>query len=237
MKQIERKRNFIHCSNDGIKINIPETTELTPVVGVDPKTLSREKAIVSRRTQFETALVRVKAILRELGEEKEVVEPSCFISYSWGVPAHEKWVLQLAKDLRNTDIDVLLDRWHNVPGESITKFISKIGIVDFALAVCTKKYREKYETEEEDPVVDMEIRMIETRLRKRTAIRKTVIPLLLEGTQTSAFPPFFEDSVYINFTDKKRYFVELFRLIIRLYNIPFDYPGLDELIDSMKPKV
>ena len=104
------------------------------------------------------------------------------------------------------------------------------------MVVGTKKYRKKYETETEDPVVDMEIRMIQTRLSKRTAIRKTVLPLLLEGTKTSAFPPLFEDSVYIDFTDKKKYLVELFRLILRLYNIPFDSPGLVQLIDSMEPK-
>ncbi len=236
MKRIEKGQKVIFCNNCGNETAIPRTKELTPVPGVDRETIVREEGVVKRRTQFEAALVRVKAILRELGEEKEIVEPSCFISYAWGEAAHEKWVLQLAKDLRNVDIDVLFDRWHNVPGSSIAKFISKIAVVDFALAVGTEKYREKYETEEADPVVDMEIRMFETRLRKRTEIRETVLPLLLEGTQTSAFPPLFEDSVYINFTDEKRYFVELFRLILRLYNIPFDYPGLVELMDSMQPK-
>jgi hypothetical protein len=233
MKQIERKRSFVHCRSCGQRIDIPETTELTPAVGIDRETLSREESIVSKRTQFESALVRVKAIIREREEVEEVSVPSCFISYAWGVPAHEKWVLQLAKDLRNAGIDVLLDKWDNIPGGSITKFINKISLVDFALAVGTKKYREKYETESSDPVVDMEIRMIETRLRKRTAICKTVLPLLLEGTQTTAFPSLFEDSVFIDFTKEERYFVELFRLALRLYNIPFDTPGLDELIESM----
>jgi len=152
------------------------------------------------------------------------------------VPEHEKWVLQLANDLRNAGIGVLLDRWHNEPGDSITKFIDQIDAVDFSLAIGTDKYREKYETESDDPVVDMEIRMIGTRLRKKTAIRKSVIPLLLEGTQTSAFPPLFEDSVYIDFTDNKRYFVELLRLIARLHSIPFSHPGLDKVIHAMEPK-
>ncbi len=236
ISQIGKKCNFIHCSNDGIKIDIPETTELTPVVGVDPKTLFREKAIVSRRTQFETGLVRVKAILREIEEEKEPVEPSCFLSYAWGVPAHEKWVLQLAKDLRNTDIDVLLDQWHNIPGDNITKFINRIGEVKFTIPIGTKNYLKKYKAKKRDSVVDAEIRLIESRLTAADDIRKTIIPILLEGSQKTAFTPLVGTQVYINFTDEKRYFVELFRLILRLYNIPFDYPGLDELRDSMKPK-
>ncbi|MBC7777583.1 MAG: TIR domain-containing protein [Phycisphaerae bacterium] len=233
MKRIENKHKNIFCSNCGHQIQIPETTALTPLAGVDRDTIAQEEARVSQRTKYEAALVRIKAILRERGEKAD--SPSCFISYAWGVEAHEKWVLQLAKDLRNAEIDVLLDRWHNPPSSSITKFISKIGAVDFALAVGTKKYLEKYETEDTDPVVDMEIRMIETRLRKRTAIRETVIPLLLEDSPKASFPLLFEDSVYIDFTDEKRYFVQLFRLILRLYDIPFDHPGLDELIDSLKP--
>ena len=234
MKRIEKGKSEIFCSNCGMKIPIPETKALNPAAHLDRDTLAREEASVARRTQFEAALVRIKAILREMREEAP--EPICFISYAWGVPEHEKWVLQLAKDLRNAEIKVLLDRWHNEPGDSITRFISNIAVVDFALAVGTKKYREKFEIETADPVVDMEIRLIETRLRKRSAIRKTVIPLLLEGAQGEAFPPLFEDSVYINFKDEKRYFVELFRLILRLYGIPFDHPGLDELIASMEPR-
>ncbi len=235
MNQIKKGRKIIHCSNCGLKINIPETTELTPIDGVDRKTISYEQNVVKRRTDFETALIRIKGILREREEKEGVHLPSCFISYSWGTTEHEKWVLQLAKDLQNADIDVLFDKWDNVPGASITKFIDKIDQADFALAVGTKLYLEKYKTESSDPVVDAEIRMIQTRLRKKTRIRETVIPLLLEGTQKGSFPPQFEDSVFIDFTENKNYFVELFRLIMRLYNIPFDHPGLDELIETMKP--
>ncbi|MCB9332972.1 MAG: TIR domain-containing protein [Lewinellaceae bacterium] len=235
IKQLDRGRQSIFCSSCGTETPIPATTELTTVTGVDREVISREQETVSRRTQFEAAMVRIKAILRERGDEPDTPAPSCFISYAWGLPEHEKWVLQLAKDLRNADINVLLDRWHNEPGDSITKFVNKIALVDFALAVGTKKYREKYETEDADPVVDMEIRMLETRLSKRSTIRKTVLPLLLEGTLATAFPPLFENSVYINFKQENRYFVELFRLILRLYSIPFDHPGLDELMESMEP--
>lgn len=233
-KRLENKHKNIFCSNCGQEISILDTAAWTPVMSESSSIITDEKARVSKRTKYEAALVRIKVILRELGRNAEP-SPSCFISYAWGVEAHEKWVLQLAKDLRNAEIEVLLDRWHNEPGDSITKFIAKIAVVDFAVAVGTLKYREKYETETSDPVVDMEIRMIDTRLRKRTEIRKTVLPLLLEGNHETAFPPLFEDSVYINFKDEKRYFVELFRLILRLYNIPFDHPGLDELMGSLEP--
>jgi len=233
-KRLENKHKNIFCSNCGQEISILDTAAWTPVMSESSSVITSEKARVSKRTKYETALVRIKAILRELGRNAKP-SPSCFISYAWGVEAHEKWVLRLAKDLRNAEIDVWFDRWHNVPGSSITKFVDKLDEVSFALAVGTEKYLEKYKTEISDPVVDAEIRMIQTRLRKRTAIRETVIPLLLDGSQKTSFPPLFEDSVYVSFKDEKRYFVELFRLILRLYNIPFDYPGLDELMATMEP--
>lgn len=232
MKRIEKGQKEIFCSNCGQETAIPETTTLTPIAGENREIIAHEQVRVTQRTKYEAALVRIKAILRERGASED--SPSCFISYAWGVEAQEKWVLQLAKDLRNAEIDVWFDRWHNFPGSSITKFIDKLDEVDFALAVGTEKYLEKYETEESDPVVDAEIRMIQTRLRKRTEIRETVIPLLLSGTQKTAFPPLFEDSVYISFKEEQRYFVELFRLILRLYGIPFSHPGLDELIYSLE---
>lgn len=37
--------------------------------------------------------------------------PKLFISYSWTSPAHEARVLQLATDLRESRVDVVLDKW------------------------------------------------------------------------------------------------------------------------------
>ncbi|NQZ11777.1 MAG: toll/interleukin-1 receptor domain-containing protein [Algicola sp.] len=236
MKLIDKGRDCIHCIDCGEKVNLPKSTELTPIAAEGQTLIADEKAVARRRTDYETALVRIKTILRQRENEKgTTAAPSCFISYSWGVSEHEKWVLQLVKDLRNADIEVVFDRWHNIPGHSIIKFIEKIEVVDFTLAVGTESYLKKYQTESEDPVVDAELRMIGTRLRKRAEVRETVLPLLLEGTQTSSFPPMFEDSVFINFTERERYFVELFRLLLRLHGIPFDYPGLDELMHSLEP--
>ena len=65
-------------------------------------------------------------------------------------------------------------------------------------------------------------------------IRETIIPILLEGQRKKAFPPLLGTQVHIDFTNEERYFVELFRLVLRLYNIPFDSPGLDELMETMK---
>jgi hypothetical protein len=37
--------------------------------------------------------------------------PKLFISYSWSSEAHAAWVLELATELREVGIDVILDKW------------------------------------------------------------------------------------------------------------------------------
>ena len=37
--------------------------------------------------------------------------PKLFVSYSWTSPEHEGWVLDLASELRDSGIDVILDKW------------------------------------------------------------------------------------------------------------------------------
>ena len=85
-----------------------------------------DKLAARRRTVFETALARIKALLRDrLSVAKK---PTCFISYAWGREEHERWVSRLAKDLMNADIEVLIDQRDNAAiGSSITTFVNMAG--------------------------------------------------------------------------------------------------------------
>ena len=119
------------------------------------------------RTNFETALVRVKSLLRDRGEAEK---PTCFISYAWGVPYHERWVLQLAKDLRNADIDVLLDKWNSPPGSDLVRYIDQILKSEFVIVAGTPSLLQKYDSNISDPVVAAELRLINLRLSKTANI-------------------------------------------------------------------
>lgn len=232
MNQIQEGLDSLFCNKCGTQLAISIDAELTALPINTQETLDHEQAVARRRTAFEEALVWIKSILRVQGTE--TLRPSCFISYAWGDSVREKWVLTLAKDLRNAGIDVIFDRWHNTPGTSIVKFIERIESSDYVIAVGTPQYLEKYNTETADPVVDAEIRLIGTRLRKRTEERVRIIPLLLAGEKYTSFPPLFEDSVHIDFRDEDNYFVSLFNMILTLCRIPFDIPYLDTLRNSMR---
>ena len=55
-----------------------------------------------------------------------------FISYSWSNAAHEKWVIDLATELRNSGVDVILDKWDLKEGHDSISFMEKmVGLRNF----------------------------------------------------------------------------------------------------------
>ena len=229
--KIETGAGKFFCSDCGNPLPIPLAAKIGETAPEYTETLDEAVEVADRRTVFEEALVWVKGFRRDRGDSDK--RPSCFISYAWGEPSHEKWVLQLAKDLRKADVDMIFDRWHNTPGTSITKFIEEIESAQFVVAVGTAQYLAKYKTKKKDPVVAAEIKLINTRLRKLSE-EESIKPLLLTGTQEECFPPLFEDSVYVDFRDRENHFVRLFELILSLYNIPFDHPRVDDFRERMQ---
>ena len=49
--------------------------------------------------------------------------PKLFISYSWSSPDHEQWVVKLATELRESGIDVILDKWDLKEGHDAHAFM------------------------------------------------------------------------------------------------------------------
>jgi hypothetical protein len=219
-------RDFLFCNECGNKIPMVKSEEVSTLSlsRQDRERLNQEQTLSRLRTSYESALVRVKGRMRG-----QANSPRCFINYSWGVTEHERWVFVLAKDLRNAGINVIFDRWDVHPGSSLSKFIEKIVTSDYVIVVGTPNLREKYDTEDADPVVDAELRLINTKLRQRTNKREGVLPLLLDGTLETSFPPMFGDSAYLDFRNPKDYFRALFDAILTLYGIRFDDPTVADL--------
>lgn len=72
--------------------------------------------------------------------------PKLFISYSWTNPDHEQWVLNLATELRESGVDVILDKWDLKEGHDANVFMEQMvsdpDIKKVAL-ICDKTYAEK----------------------------------------------------------------------------------------------
>jgi WD40 repeat protein/GTPase SAR1 family protein len=234
IKQIGRGKDLIYCANCGAKVYLPRPDDLM-VLATRNTEVQDQKQIADQRTAFEAAVVRVKSLLLERGEAQ--VNPSCFISYAWGVPTHERWVVQLAKDLRNAGIDVLLDRWHSPPGYDLGRYIDRISNSQFVIVVGTPELLQKYETNSTDQVVAAELELIGLRLRQPGHYGPTVVPILLGGTAREAFTPMLEKLVNIDFREDELYFTQLLTMIWKLCSLPFDHPLLEELQASMTSAV
>ncbi len=52
--------------------------------------------------------------------------PRLLISYSWSSPVHEQWVLDLASELRDSGVNVILDKWDLKEGYDAVAFMEKM---------------------------------------------------------------------------------------------------------------
>ena len=233
MDQLGKGKDFSFCHECGEKLPLPSPEPVSRLSRREEVIMDVQTGVAQRRTAFEAALVRVKGLVRDQGKEKA---PTCFISYAWGTQEHQRWVLQLAKDLRNAGIDVLLDRWNVIPGANLDRYIEQVMKTDFVVVIGTAGLVQKYNSKTTDPVVTAELEMLNLRLRQPNKYGHTILPILAEGDSDTSFSPQLQKLVYVDFKQSAFYFRQLFDMIWRIYNLPFDNPLLDELQASMTPQ-
>jgi small GTP-binding protein len=233
VKRIGEGKGFLFCGECGKKIALPKAGEEVALGAAERARVGEEQERARRRTAFESALVRVKAVVRD----EKIEAPSCFVSYAWGDAAQERWVRGLARDLENAGLRVVLDRKDNLEvGANVARFISRIEECDFVVAVGTPLYRAKYENEVSDAgsVVAAEVNLISLRLTRTNREAKTVLPLLLEGDERTSLPPLMRPNAYADFRRDDLYFPSLFDLILTLYGIRFEHPAVADLRGDLR---
>ena len=52
--------------------------------------------------------------------------PKLFISYSWSNPTHEQWVIDLANELTQSGVYVILDKWDLKEGNDSVVFMEQM---------------------------------------------------------------------------------------------------------------
>jgi len=165
--------------------------------------------------------------------------PSCFISYAWGKPEHERWVEKsLARDLEKAGIGVILDRWHNAEvGASVSRFVSLIETAEKVIVVGTPLYRKKYENKlsSTGSVVAAEVDLIDLRMLGTEQEKRTVLPVLLDGDSKTSLPPLMRPRVHADFLHEEAYFATLFDLILSLYSIDFHDRAVADLRETLRP--
>jgi len=146
-------------------------------------------------------------------------------------------VIELAKDLKNAGIRVLLDQWDNAePGHSIARFIQRIYACDFVLAVGTPLYKRKADNEvsEEGSIAAAEVDMINNKLMGTEQEKRTVLPLLRTGIVKDSLPQFLWGRTYADFRADERYFVALLDVILTLHQLSFTDPTIASVRDDLR---
>ena len=225
--------DFAFCSDCGEKTMLPKADQPIQLTKQQAKEMEANRRAADLRSRFEQVLFRLKNYVTE----QKIVVPECFISYAWGNPEQELWVEKiLATDLQKAGITVVLDRWENARlGKSVPRFVARVAQIDRVIVVGTPLYQEKYKNNKpmRSFVVAAEADLIGNKMIGTEADKESVLPILLEGTDKTAFPPFLHGRVYGDFREKDKYIDAAFELLLSLYQISPNDPVTNELRESL----
>jgi small GTP-binding protein len=218
-ERVSARAEFAFCSQCGEKITLSKADKPIQMTKHQAKEVEANRRAADHRSRFEQVLFRLKTY----GTEKQITSPDCFISYAWGQPEHERWVEEsLAADLQKAGIPVVLDRWENARvGASVPRFVERVGKSGRVIVVGTPLYRKKYDNDEpmRGFVVAAEGDLIGKRMIGAEAEKESVLPVLLDGTEESAFPHLLHGRVYADFRKSETYFDAALTLLLSLYEI------------------
>jgi len=127
--------------------------------------------------------------------------PTAFVSYSWDSEQHRDWVRELATRLRGDGVDVKLDQWSVVLGDSLPKFMeTAVRENDFVLIVCTPRYKAKSDGRTGGAGYEGDIITAEV---FTTGNQRKFIPILREGEWKEAAPSWLLGKLYVDLRGAK----------------------------------
>jgi hypothetical protein len=144
--------------------------------------------------------------------------PKLFISYSWSTPEHEQWVINLATELRESGVDVVLDKWDLKEGHDAISFMEKM-VTDPSIkkvaVISDKTYAEKADGRAGG--VGTETQIISREVYEKQDQEKFVAVLPEKDENGKAYlPTYYKGRIYIDLSESERYadnFEQLMRWI------------------------
>ncbi|MBU2539550.1 TIR domain-containing protein [Patescibacteria group bacterium] len=148
--------------------------------------------------------------------------PKLFISYSWSSPEHEKWVVDLATELREAGIDVILDKWDLKEGYDAYKFMEKMVTdpkIQKVAIICNRIYAEK--ADERKGGVGTETQIISPEIYNKEDQNKFVAIVAERDENGNAYlPTYYKSRIYIDLSDSDIYATNFEQLLRWLYDKP-----------------
>lgn len=148
--------------------------------------------------------------------------PKLFVSYCWSTPDHEQWVVDLASELIQSGVEVILDKWDLREGHDAVVFMEKMvtdPTITKVIIVCDKAYAEKADGRQGG--VGTETQIISREVYERTDQGKFVA-VVAERDETGKpyLPVYYKSRIYIDLSESDRYADNFERLVRWIFDKP-----------------
>ncbi|MET4120325.1 hypothetical protein ABIB90_008263 [Bradyrhizobium sp. JR4.1] len=157
--------------------------------------------------------------------------PRAFISYSWSSPEHERWVMDLATQLVDGGVDVVLDKWNLREGNDAYQFMESMvtdPAVKKVIIVCDKRYAEKADGRKGGVGAESQIMSPEI-YKKADQTKFTAIVSEVDENGEPYLPKFLGSRLYIDMTPEL-YGTNFEQLLRWIYDKPlYVKPSLGEM--------
>lgn len=145
-----------------------------------------------------------------------------FVSYSWSSPEHEQWVLRLATELRDSEVDVVLDKWDLKVGHDAYAFMEKMvtdPTISKVIIVCDRKYVEK--ADGRSGGVGTETQIISKEVYDKTDQNKFVAIVSERDEKGKPYlPTYYRSRIYVDLSDDDLYAKNFEQLLRWIYDKP-----------------
>lgn len=148
--------------------------------------------------------------------------PKVFISYSWSSEEHMEWVLQLATELGENGVDVIIDKWLLREGDDKYAFMEKMvkdESIRKVIIICDRQYAEKADGREGG--VGTETQIITAELYNKVEQTKFVaVTTELDEGDKPCLPTFLKGRIYIDMSSSDSRAKNLEELLRWIYDKP-----------------
>ncbi|WP_186178246.1 SEFIR domain-containing protein [Burkholderia gladioli] len=151
-----------------------------------------------------------------------MIAPKLFISYSWSNSEHEQRVVEIATDLRESGVDVILDKWDLKEGHDSVAFMEKMVTdpeIKKVAIICDEKYAAKADGRAGG--VGTETQIISREVYENQSQDKFVAVVFEKDGNGKAFlPTYYKSRIYIDLSEADRYSENFERLLRWIFDKP-----------------
>jgi len=152
-----------------------------------------------------------------------------FISYSWSNQDHIAWVITLATELRESGIDVILDKWDLKEGHDSVAFMEKMvtdSNITKVLIISDRVYADK--ANGRSGGVGTETQIISKEVYDNVSQNKFALVITDRDEENKPYlPAYYKSRIFIDFSEPEKYTDSFEQLVRWVYDKPiYEKPAL-----------